>query len=86
MNDNQSGPSPASKAGAAVVGFLVGGAGGFFATEAFAAFCHFVLGVTLDVEDTPALLVLFAGLPPLLAVVGAFVGVRVAARENGGRR
>ncbi|MFC7728827.1 hypothetical protein [Actinomadura keratinilytica] len=42
--------------------------------------------MTLDVEDTPALLAVFAGLPPLLAVVGAFVGVRVAVRENRGRR
>ncbi|WP_146150331.1 hypothetical protein [Actinomadura rubrobrunea] len=86
MNEKPSTPSSASRAGAAVVGFLVGGAGGFVATEAFAAFCHFVLGVTLDVEDTPALLVVFAGLPPLLAVVGAILGVRIAARESGGDR
>ena len=50
------------KAGAALVGFLVGGAAGFVLTETIAIFFHFVLDTTLDAEGNGALLALFAGL------------------------
>ncbi|QFG20000.1 hypothetical protein [Actinomadura sp. WMMB 499] len=71
------------KAGAALAGFLVGGAAGFVLTEAIAAFFHFVLDITLDVEGYPVLLALFLGLPFLGALVGAFTGTRVADRQAG---
>ncbi|GGV21444.1 hypothetical protein GCM10010182_49620 [Actinomadura cremea] len=73
------------KAGAALVGFLVGGAGGFLLTETVAVFFHFVLDTTLDVEGNAAMLALFAGLPLLGAVVGAIVGARLAGRAGTGR-
>ncbi|RSN70845.1 hypothetical protein [Actinomadura sp. WAC 06369] len=73
------------KAGAALVGFLVGGAVGFVLTETIAIFFHFVLDTTLDVEGDAALLALFAGLPLAGAVAGAVVGARVAGRGGAGR-
>ena len=76
---NESSPN---KVGGAVVGFLAGGAAGFVATEAGAAFFHFVLGITPDVEGTPALLLVFLGVPVLFALAGAVVGARVAGRKG----
>lgn len=70
------------KAGAALVGLLVGGAGGFVLTEIIAVFFHFVLDTTLDVEGNGGLLVLFIGVPVLGAVVGALIGARVAGRTG----
>ncbi|WP_344587736.1 hypothetical protein [Actinomadura vinacea] len=74
--------SSPSKAGGAFVGFLAGGAAGFVTTEGGAAFFHFVLGITPDVEGNPALIAVFALVPPLFAVAGAFVGLRVATRRG----
>ncbi|MFF5257456.1 hypothetical protein ACFY4C_00815 [Actinomadura viridis] len=71
-----------SRAGGAVVGFLVGGAVGFVMTEGFAAFSHVALDATLSVEDTPALLLVFIGVPLLCAVVGGVVGLRLASRKG----
>jgi hypothetical protein len=71
-----------SKAGAAVAGFFAGGIAGFVLTEAFAAFGHFVLDVTLDAEDTPALVAVHLGVPVLAALAGALVCFRVAARRG----
>ncbi|MFB4315712.1 hypothetical protein [Actinomadura sp. 21ATH] len=74
--------SPPNKAGAAVAGFLAGGIAGFVLTEAFAAFFHFVLDMTPDVEGTPALIAVFTGVPLLCAVAGAFGLHRFAARRG----
>ncbi|MFC5754044.1 hypothetical protein [Actinomadura rugatobispora] len=76
---NESSPN---KVGGAVVGFLAGGAAGFVATEAGAAFFHFVLDITPDVENRPMLLLVFLGVPVLCALAGAFAGARVAARKG----
>ncbi|WP_433325474.1 hypothetical protein [Spirillospora sp. CA-294931] len=69
-----------SKPGAVVAGFVVGGVGGFVLTEGGAAFFHFVLGLTPDVEKYPALIAVFLGVPIVTAVVGAFAGLRIAER------
>jgi hypothetical protein len=86
---HETGPPPGyepeeriNKAAAAVAGFVAGGAAGFVATEAGAAFFHFVLGITPDAENVPALIVVFMGVPLLFAVAGVLVGLRVAARVN----
>ncbi|XRQ15671.1 hypothetical protein ACN3XK_33755 [Actinomadura welshii] len=67
----------------AVVGFLAGGAAGFVLTEAVAAFSHFVLDHTLDVDGTGALLAVFVGVPVLCAVLGAVIGARRTGRQGG---
>lgn len=67
----------------AVVGFLAGGAAGFVLTEAVAAFSHFVLDHTLDVEGTGTLLAVFVGVPILCAAIGAVAGARLSGREEG---
>lgn len=67
----------------ALVGLLAGGAAGFLLMEAVAAFSHFVLERTLDVEDTGILLALFIGVPVLCAVLGAAIGARLGGRRGG---
>lgn len=72
-------PMP-GQATAAAVGFLAGGAAGFALTEAVAAFFHFVLDRTLDVDGSGALLAVFIGVPVLCAAAGALIG---ASRTRG---
>lgn len=67
---------PSAKAPAVLVGLLAGGAAGFLLTETVGAFFAFVLGRTLDVDGTGALLAAFAGVPAICAVLGAVIAVR----------
>ncbi|MFI0349757.1 hypothetical protein [Actinomadura sp. 9N407] len=76
---NQEAPN---RAGAAVAGFFAGGIAGFMLTEAFAAFSHFVLDVTLSAEDTPALVAVHVGVPLLAALAGALICYRLASRRG----
>ena len=69
------------QATAAAVGFLAGGGRGVRRrTEAVAAFSHFVLDRTLDVDGSGALLAVFIGVPVLCAAAGALIG---ASRTRG---
>ncbi|TDC87991.1 hypothetical protein [Actinomadura sp. 7K507] len=72
-----------AQATGAAVGFLVGGAAGFFLTETVGAFFHFILDRTLDVDGTGGLLAAFIAVPVLCAVLGAVVGARRANRQGG---
>uniref|UniRef100_UPI0031CF29A5 hypothetical protein n=1 Tax=Streptomyces hawaiiensis TaxID=67305 RepID=UPI0031CF29A5 len=68
--------SPLSaKAPAALVGLLAGGAAGFLLTETVGAFFALVLGRTLDVDGTGALLAAFVAVPVICAVLGAAIAV-----------
>ncbi|MFG2089933.1 MULTISPECIES: hypothetical protein [unclassified Spirillospora] len=75
--------APSNRATGAFVGLLAGGAAGFFLTESVAAFFHFALDRTLDVDGTGALLAVFIGVPILCAVLGAAIGVRLGGRQGG---
>ncbi|TQM69485.1 hypothetical protein FHX41_3180 [Actinomadura hallensis] len=75
-------PMP-GQATAAAVGFLAGGAAGFVLTEAVAAFFHFVLDRTLDVDGSGALLAVFIGVPVLCAAAGALIGASRTRRQGG---
>jgi hypothetical protein len=81
--------SVSAKAAAALVGLLAGGAVGFLLIETVGAFFVFVLGRTLDVDGTGALLAAFVAVPVICAVLGAVVAVRHAGRAlrpySGGR-
>ncbi|GHB74863.1 hypothetical protein GCM10010377_76660 [Streptomyces viridiviolaceus] len=69
-----------AKTAGGLLGFLVGGAGGFLLTEAVGGLVVVGFDRTLNVDGTPPLLAAFIAVPILAALAGATIGARKAGR------